>query len=353
MLSNKKIIITVPHLSLPGGVTALYNLLGLNQNNNVDYFSVNFNTKKWSVLFLPIQYLKFSLKIKSIDVVHLNPSMDAKSFYRDLVFCYLSKIIFKKKTIVYWHGWQTVFFNNLKNSTFKLKLFQNTFGKSDCQLVLANQFSNDIKSTGYKGEIFLESNVTEKVVIPDSINLNEREKWNLLFISRITKGKGWDIAIKTIDILNKLGVKHIHLTIAGDGDCLEEAKKLSYYHKINNITFTGQVNGKTKHDLLLNSDILFFPTCYPEGMPISILEGMMYGMPIISRNEGGIPDHIQNIENGFLTDSSDPKVFSDFIIELISNKELYSQIVENNILKSQKDFIPERLIKKLYKIYND
>jgi glycosyltransferase involved in cell wall biosynthesis len=353
MITNKKILISVPDLSLPGGVTGLFNLLKLNDYKNIIYFSVNFNSKKWSVLFLPFVYLKFIFKVKTFDVVHLNPSLDVKSFYRDLVFCFLSKVIFKKKTIVYWHGWQSDFFDNLYNSKIKTKIFQISFGKSDCQIVLANKFLYDLKKIGYNGQIFLESNVTEKVDLPefDNENIRFKNQWNLLYLSRITKGKGWEIAIKTIEILNDLGYDNIKLIIAGDGDCLKEAKELVTKNKINNILFKGYVNGKTKCDLLKKSHILFFPTCYPEGMPITILEGMMYGLPIISRKEGGIPDHIIDKDNGFITDSIDPVFFSEKIIELISNQNLYLNIRKNNILKAQENFVPERLIKMLFKIY--
>jgi glycosyltransferase involved in cell wall biosynthesis len=352
MLIEKKILVTVPHLSLPGGVTGLFNLLELNKNEKISYFSVNFNSKNWSVLLLPVVYLKFIFFVRKVDVVHINPSLDAKSFYRDLVFSFISKIIFKKKTIIYWHGWQDFFFNKIKKSTLKTKLFQLTFGKADCQIVLANKFSKDLKSIGYKGRIYLESNVTEKIEFTEKLEKNEEEKFQLIYISRITKGKGWEIAIKTVEILNELGKYNIHLTFAGDGDCLEEAKNMVKEKKISNISFTGHISGDKKNNLLKQSDILFFPTCYPEGMPITILEGMMYGMPIISRNEGGIPDHIKNEINGFLTESRDPLVFSDFIIKLITNKKLFNEIRKNNLVTANIKFIPERLLKRLLELYN-
>jgi glycosyltransferase involved in cell wall biosynthesis len=103
--------------------------------------------------------------------------------------------------------------------------------------------------------------------------------------------------------------------------------------------------------LLEESDVMFFPTCYPEGMPIAILEGMMHGMAIISRNVGGIPDHIKNVENGCLTDSIDPAIFAEYVIQLISNYQLYNQISRNNSIFANLQFTPERLITKLFELY--
>ncbi len=345
-----RVLITTPELSLPGGVTGLFNLLKLNENKEIEYFSVNFNTKKWSTLFLPIQYLRFFLKINKYDTIHLNPSMDAKSVYRDLVFCYISKSIFKKKTIIYWHGWQDDFFQKIKSTNFLKKLFLKTFGKADVQLVLAKSFGDEILTICPDCKIILESNVTEKIQLQTPYEITAPKTWRILFISRITPNKGWDIAIKTIEILNKLN-SNIQLIIAGDGDSLLNAIKYVEDRQIKNIQFTGYVKGIEKEKLLRDCNVLFFPTCYGEGMPISILEGMMYGLPIISRNVGGIPDHIQNEENGFLTDSVDPNEFAKYIVKLTSNLELYNKIRQKNILKANELFVPERLIHKLNELY--
>ena len=312
--------ITVPFLSLPGGVTGLFIVLRMDKIDGIRYFSVNFNDKKRSILFLPFQYLRFIFKIRQFDVVHLNPSMDAKSFYRDSIFCFISKSLFGRKIIVYWHGWQSAFFHSIRMSPFKKK-FTYTFGKAEYYLVLANQFSLDLLSIGCKGKILLESNVGE-------------------------------IAIRTLQFVEKKDLFNVHLTIAGEGDCISKAKSIVAENEIKNVNFTGYVSGEKKRELLEESDVLFFPTCYPEGMPISILEGMMYGMPIISRNVGGIPDHIKNNVNGFLTDSTNPEDFAEFIIQIVSNAKLYARFNSENIELSKNQFGPERLIKKLNELYN-
>ncbi len=115
-MGSAKVLITTPELTLPGGVTGLFNLLKLDEVAGIEYFSVNFNSGKWSTLLLPIVYLKFLFKVGKFETVHLNPSMNAKSYYRDMVFAFIAKAIFKKKLIVYWHGWQTEFFQKINSS---------------------------------------------------------------------------------------------------------------------------------------------------------------------------------------------------------------------------------------------
>ena len=103
-----KVLITVPDLSNPGGVSALYNILKLDQFENIEYFNVQ-GKKGQGIIFrllgLMLSYLKFFFKCFSFDIIHINPSLNRKSFLRDAVFAWIT-ILLRRKLIVYWHGWE-------------------------------------------------------------------------------------------------------------------------------------------------------------------------------------------------------------------------------------------------------
>ena len=62
-----------------------------------------------------------------------------------------------------------------------------------------------------------------------------------------------------------------------------------------NVFFHGFVSGKKKMELFKNANIFAFPTRYKnETFPLSILESLSYGVPIIATNEGSIPDILDN-----------------------------------------------------------
>ncbi len=350
-MGSVKVLITTPELTLPGGVTGLLNLLRLDQIEGIEYFCVNASKGKYSVLLLPFVYLKFFLKVGKFDTVHLNPSMNAKSFYRDMVFAFIAKAIFKKRLIVYWHGWQGDFFHKVKSTSLRRLLFRYSFGLADTHLVLANEFAENLKTIGYKGHILLESNVAEKIPTAELPGKTNFQTWTLLYLSRITKDKGWDLALETMKIIQDRGVLNIRLVVAGDGDCLHAAQALARKLELGNVVFAGYVQGEQKKQLLLTSDILFFPTCYPEGMPVVILEGMMFGLPIITRRVGGIADHISDSKNGYVTDSVDPRDFATFIMNLTADTSRYNAIRQANIKQSHEQFVPERLVQRLLSIY--
>ena len=77
--------------------------------------------------------------------------------------------------------------------------------------------------------------------------------------------------------------------------------------------------GKEKDRLLRESDIFFLPS-YNEGMPMSILDAMGYGLPIVSTDVGGIPKIVHNGENGHVCEPGDVQTFSNALMNILMNR---------------------------------
>ena len=349
-----KVLITVPNLQLPGGVTGLYNSLNIQQKGKFEYFEVNYSNKSNTLVSFLYIILKFCFKIKHFDVIHLNPSLDKRSFIRDGLFAFIAKIQ-GKRILVYWHGWQDEFYHRVDQKWFWRLFYKLTFNCTNHQIVLANAFLLKIRSLGYGGFLTLESNAVDvKGNVEIDTRRNYREHpFRLLYISRIVVGKGWDLAIETMKIVSKVESCHIELLLCGDGPCLTDAKKLAESLNLTNVRFLGYVSGAEKEKAIASCDLCFFPTCYPEGMPMSILESAVVGLPIITRNEGGIKDHIVHGVNGYVLDSKDPQDFAKLIVELYENHELYSRMSKANIELGEEKFTREKFIERLFSYYDN
>ena len=346
-MTIKKVIITVPDLNKAGGVAALFSVLEMEQHfHNISLFCVH--GKLPSVVRIPMKYIKFIYKLCSVDIVHLNPSLNKKSFLRDAVYAWIT-LLFSKKLIVYWHGWNDEYEANIKNSRLLNYIAKQSFLKAHTSIVLGTVFEKKLKSMGYQGKIYIESNTAENKyrTTKSSKKIRLEEEIRLLFLSRLEEAKGVYIAIDTLHLLNKSD-KRYKLVIAGSGNDDENIKKI--ISNDSDVEWAGYASGELKHHLLETSHIMFFPTYYPEGLPLTILEGMLYGLPIISRPVGGIPDIIKNEENGYLIESLKAENFAEKITAIVNSPDLYHQMSQNNIEKSIL-FRPEKVRERLYNLY--
>lgn len=140
------------------------------------------------------------------------------------------------------------------------------------------------------------------------------------------------------------------LTLVGDGPELERCKQFVSDNQIRNITFTGYVSGKNKHDCFVSSDILFFPSL-SEGLPCVIMEAMLYGLSIVTRPVGAIPDWVKHNVNGWLSDSLDPVVFAEGILYLLSQVDIMHEMKTINQETARQNFTPVRISNKINDIY--
>jgi len=154
-----------------------------------------------------------------------------------------------------------------------------------------------------------------------SLSTDEDRKYEkqVLFAGRLSKEKG----VKTlIEICKKLP-HDIHLIIIGDGPEVENIKKLESSQ--NNIHYLGSKNHQQTISLIKGSDVLVQPS-FSEGISTTILESMACKTVIVASNVGGNLELIQDQESGILVEPTNPEIFCEKIIELISDKLLRNKL---------------------------
>ena len=154
-----------------------------------------------------------------------------------------------------------------------------------------------------------------------SLSTDEDRKYEkqVLFAGRLSKEKG----VKTlIEICKKLP-HDIHLIIIGDGPEVENIKKLESSQ--NNIHYLGSKNHQQTISLIKGSDVLVQPS-FSEGISTTILESMACKTSIIASNVGGNLELIQDQKSGILVEPTNPEIFCEKIIELMSDKSLRNKL---------------------------
>ena len=110
---------------------------------------------------------------------------------------------------------------------------------------------------------------------------------------------------------------NIRLEIVGDGSQRAELEEKIYSLGVGDkVRITGVISDVENH--LADADIYVASSIY-EGLPISILEAMSAGLPIVSTSVGGVPEIVKNGENGLLVNVGDAEAYISAVMELITN----------------------------------
>lgn len=123
-----------------------------------------------------------------------------------------------------------------------------------------------------------------------------------------------------------------HLVLVGDGELRAQVEtKVMELHLEEFISFTGLIPNVV--DILMQSDIFVLPSRF-EGLPLSILEAMAAGLPVIATSVGGVPDIVKG--NGILIDEGDIKGLTKAMLKLAEDERLrraMSKVAINEVKK--------------------
>ena len=122
-IGNPPVLITLPHHTFHGGVGNIYKTIEWQKEDKITYFYSTKEKKSGDIGFILLMLFRFILKIQKNRIVHLNPSLNPKAIIRDGLLLLLAKI-FKKKIIVFFHGWDDNFQDIIANNKLYKRLFR-------------------------------------------------------------------------------------------------------------------------------------------------------------------------------------------------------------------------------------
>jgi glycosyltransferase involved in cell wall biosynthesis len=195
----------------------------------------------------------------------------------------------------------------LRRSRWKKQLVHWVFENSNISQVrlwraLTNKEADQIRARGYKAAI---------VVAPNGLNSNDyprpenglaaiqtplirnlaKTRKRALFLGRIHPKKGLDLLLPAWARLEHER-KDWELVIVGpdEQNYMSEVQKLVSSLGIEGqVLFTGTATGKTKVALFYSADLFILPS-YSEGLPVSLLEAMACGLPVVATHACNCPD---------------------------------------------------------------
>ena len=179
----------------------------------------------------------------------------------------------------------------------------------------------------------------------------ENDFVNILYVGRVIKSKGIDIILES---LSKFKNVDFFLNIVGDGSFTKNAKKLASKFGISQkVKFHGKLGQAEIIKLLYKNDIFVMPTRRVEGFPMTLVEAMFSGIPIIATKIGGVPEAVFDGETGFLINNPTVSDFTAKLNMLINDKSQREVFGRNALNKAQNIFSAGKMVEKYTSVFKE
>jgi len=279
---------------------------------------------------------RFTNILKNYDIIHFHEL--------ELSFPFFSFPV-KRPRLIHLHGIDYNFLKKHHTSRFLLKHLANLY------ISISKQMQKNLVTLGIP-----ENKI---VYLPNSIDTNlftpqkQKEDNLLLFVGRISPGKGLHILIKSLQYLKE----PVRLAIIGPPDW-----NVNYYQSI--LRMIEKENWKGKHSIQYLGSMeqtelvewyqkasLFILPSFAEGFPVTILEALSCETPVIATPVGGIPETVENHKTGILVQPNDHARLAEAIQYLLGNKDVRFKMAREGRKRVMNEYSLGIVSKKLCAIY--
>lgn len=298
--------------------------------------------------WLPIEHTeKITLDINLIPgrFTHILKKYDIIHFHEVDYSFPLFSFLLKKPKIFHLHGIDPSFHKTYRLPKLILK------SVADYYISISKQMKTDLVGLGIPREriAYLPNGVDTKIFCPNGV-----KKDNLiLFVGRIELIKGLHVLLRSLSQISK----PVNLVIIGPADWdlyyfksimrSMENENLRGRHKI---TYLGPQSRAEVVKWYQRASILVAPSL-GEAFPLVDLEALSCETPVIATPVGGVPEIVQNYENGILVPPNDHIKLTEAIQYLLENKDLRIRMGQEGRKWVNKNFSLETITQRLRNIY--
>ncbi len=323
------------------------------KNGSPEFFhSLNFLKYGSSVLDLKLPFIyNKALQIGPVDILHCHFGSNG------IIGAHLKRLGFCKKLVVTFHGLDV---SKVILTKKKGEIYKDLFDQADLILPISNLWREALVSVGApKHKTF----VHHLGVDVDSIPTKTKEtipssKIRIITTARFTEKKGLPVALRGLaEAIKKAPELEFQYHIIGSGKGFAEIEKLIEELNLSQrIHLHGALPHSRVKELLYSSDIFMLPSHTAkngdqEGIPVSLMEAMAAGLPVLSTQHSGIPELIEHGYSGILVEEKNHHQLADAIIRLAKCHKTRSQLACNGRKTIEQDFNANRQNKSLIDMY--
>lgn len=275
------------------------------------------------------------------------------SFWRKAVFMALARLA-GIPVILHLHSGHFVKFYAEQCSALGRWLVRHFLDRADRIVVLSRHWDGILASMTTNRRLTVIPNF---VTIPSPIpterqgnGMTERETY-VLFLGQLTAEKGFFDLLHAVTEVRQT-CPWLRLKCGGDGDRDAAERAIAELALDGAVELLGWVSGEQKDSLLRGAATFILPS-YQEGVPMSVLEAMAFGVPVIASAVGGIPDVVEDGTNGYLIEPGNTSAIARAITRLVNDGELRARMARNAAITVHASFSPQAILPRLDSLYRE
>ena len=350
-MKNPLVLILGPDRGAVSGVSTHLNALfgsSLERHFRLEHFQVGSANRKESAAgrvlrgaVSPFQ-LAAAIVQRNPAIVHVNTSIDAKAYWRDLVYVLVAKL-FGVRVVYQTHGGALRVFCG--KSHLLRRMVGTALGWPDVVVTIAQVETESARELQPSARVVLLPNGTDCTALINAERpaSDPRAPLRLLYMGRLVRTKGLFETLQAVRLLRNRGVE-THLTIAGSGPIEQELRQRAQTLHIEDLTtFAGAVFGERKMELLRQGEVALLPSYHLEGLPYALLEGMAAGQAPIVTRIGATPEVVHENVHGLFVPPRDPEALARAIGALAADRAKLARMGAASRQRVATDYSVERL----------
>ena len=217
----------------------------------------------------------------------------------------------------------------------------------DFIITVAKHLQSKISKSGFKGSA---TNIYNGYQISEFYKNKLSNVFTFGVLSRLSKEKGIDSAIRAFKKFNDQVNQNSYLIIGGEGNELENLKSITSTLKLTEkVKFIGWV--KNKESFFNQIDVCLQP-CLKDSFGITTIESFNYQTPVIASDSDGPKEIIQDGYSGYLFDPNSPDALFLTMKKAYLEREKHPQIIANASKNLKEKFSYEIMEEELVRLIN-
>jgi glycosyltransferase involved in cell wall biosynthesis len=182
--------------------------------------------------------------------------------------------------------------------------------------------------------------------LPYMLGLDTNQRPVLITVGRLAPPKDFETLFKALQKLD-----HGKTIVVGDGPNRPWVEKFINQNGLSQkIYLLGE--REDVPDLLAGAEI-FLLSSRKEGLPRTVIEAMLAGLPVVATRVGGLPELVEDSITGFLVPPGDPEALASVLQKLIEDPDLRRTMGEAGRKKALLEFTLDRMLKETLRVYEE